>query len=542
MQRPYPVAIDVGTTCCKVAVKYNENIDIVANDQGNRTTPAYVAFVPDESERLTGDSAKNQASRNPNHTIYNVLRLIGRKFSDPQFQLEIKNLPFKVEGGPDDKPLIVVEYKGGIKRYSPMDILAMILETMKQHAEAYLGKTVTDAVVTVPAYFNHYQRDVVLNAGIIAHLNVIRIYNQAVAAAYAYQQLLTNEVKEKNVLVFDAGGGTTEATILKITSTSIEVKATACNSRLGGNDIDNKIVEFCAAEFMKKHGIDLKINYRAMRRLRNMCERSKRTLSATNQTCIEIDSLMDGIDFVLNINRGTLENLVSDELRGMIDVVRQVLAVARMETKQIDDIILIGGSSRTPRLQSLLSELFDGKTLNRSINPDEAAAYGAAVQAAILTKQSEEKNHEIIEEAQNTLPVSIAIETAEGGSKTIFEKGVQLPSQKRLEVPYSLPSRPMEYNDSPLMILHMNKFGNQPHEPIKLPLCCCSSIKSSTSMMQAGKQEKEQKCALCQEKKDGIEVSVDIDENYILTLSAQDKSTGKMQSVSASLLKYQSLN
>lgn len=391
------IGIDLGTTYSCVGVYQNEKVDIIANDQGNRTTPSYVAFT--KSERLVGDAAKNQVAKNPIHTVFDAKRLIGRKFADPIVQKDIKLWPFKVEAGPEDKPLIVVEYKNEIKKFHPEQISAMVLEKMKEIAESYLGKTVKDAVVTVPAYFNDSQRQATKDAGSIAHLNVLRIINEPTAAAIAYG-LDKKSAKEKTVLIFDLGGGTFDVSLLTIEDGFFEVKATNGDTHLGGEDFDNKIVEYCAAEFLKKTGLDISKDPRAMRRVRTQAEKAKRTLSATTFADIEVDALKDGHDFSLKLSRAKFEELCLNFFKDTLIPVENVLKDAGISKNQVDDVVLVGGSTRIPKVQQLITDFFNGKEPNRSINPDEAVAYGAAIQAAILTKRARARTSPVLRVSQ----------------------------------------------------------------------------------------------------------------------------------------------
>src|SRR5271156_5133640 len=370
------IGIDLGTTYSCVGVWQNERVEIIANDQGNRTTPSYVAFT--DTERLIGDSAKNQVAMNPTNTVFDAKRLIGRKFADAEVQADMKHFPFKVieKGG---KPLIEVEFKGETKHFTPEEISSMVLTKMRETAESYLGGTVNNAVVTVPAYFNDSQRQATKDAGLIAGLNVLRIINEPTAAAIAYG-LDKKAEGERNVLIFDLGGGTFDVSLLTIEEGIFEVKSTAGDTHLGGEDFDNRLVN----DFKRKHKKDLSSNARALRRLRTACERAKRTLSSSAQTSIEIDSLYEGIDFYTSITRARFEELCQDLFRSTLDPVEKVLRDAKIDKSSINEIVLVGGSTRIPKIQKLVSDYFNGKELNKSINPDEAVAYGAAVQAAIL--------------------------------------------------------------------------------------------------------------------------------------------------------------
>uniref|UniRef100_A0A182T5L4 Heat shock cognate 70 n=1 Tax=Anopheles maculatus TaxID=74869 RepID=A0A182T5L4_9DIPT len=367
-------------------------VDIIANDQGNRTTPSYVAFT--DSERLIGDAAKNQVAMNPNNTIFDAKRLIGRKFDDATVQSDMKHWPFEVisDGG---KPKLQVEYKGEKKSFFPEEVSSMVLTKMKETAEAYLGQSVKNAVITVPAYFNDSQRQATKDAGAIAGLNVLRIINEPTAAAIAYG-LDKKGAGERNVLIFDLGGGTFDVSILTIEDGIFEVKSTAGDTHLGGEDFDNRMVSHFVEEFKRKHKKDITSNKRALRRLRTACERAKRTLSASTQASIEIDSLFEGIDFYTSITRARFEELNSDLFRDTMEPVSKALRDAKMDKASIHDIVLVGGSTRIPKVQKLLQDFFNGKELNKSINPDEAVAYGAAVQAAILQGDTSEAVQDLL--------------------------------------------------------------------------------------------------------------------------------------------------
>ncbi|CAM0872519.1 unnamed protein product [Alopecurus aequalis] len=384
------IGIDLGTTYSCVGVWQHDRVEIIANDQGNRTTPSYVGFT--DSERLVGDAAKNQVAMNPINTVFDAKRLIGRRFSDASVQSDAKLWPFKVIPGPGDKPMIGVQYKGEDKQFSAEEISSMVLNKMKETAEAYLGTTIKNAVVTVPAYFNDSQRQATKDAGVISGLNVMRIINEPTAAAIAYGlDKKSTSVGEKNVLIFDLGGGTFDVSLLTIEEGIFEVKATAGDTHLGGEDFDNRMVNHFVQEFKRKNKKDISGNPRALRRLRTACERAKRTLSSTAQTTIEIDSLFEGIDFYTTITRARFEELNMDLFRKCMEPVEKCLRDAKMDKSTVHDVVLVGGSTRIPRVQQLLQDFFNGKELCKSINPDEAVAYGAAVQAAILTGEGNEK-------------------------------------------------------------------------------------------------------------------------------------------------------
>uniref|UniRef100_A0A224XLN4 Putative heat shock protein 68 n=1 Tax=Panstrongylus lignarius TaxID=156445 RepID=A0A224XLN4_9HEMI len=416
------VGIDLGTTYSCVGVWQHGKVEIIANDQGNRVTPSYVAFT--DTERLIGDAAKNQVAMNPQNTVFDAKRLIGRKYDDPKIQEDIKHWPFKVIND-SSKPKIQVEYKGELKRFAPEEISSMVLTKMKLTAEAYLGTTVKNAVVTVPAYFNDSQRQATKDAGAIAGLNVLRIINEPTAAALAYG--LDKGLKgERNVLIFDLGGGTFDVSILTIDEGSLfEVKATAGDTHLGGEDFDNRLVSHFADEFKRKFKKDLKSNPRAIRRLRTAAERAKRTLSSSTEASIEIDALYDGTDFYTKISRARFEELNSDLFRSTLQPVEKALQDAKLDKASIHDVVLVGGSTRIPKIQTLLQNFFNGKSLNMSINPDEAVAYGAAVQAAILSGDQSSKIQDVL--LVDVTPLSLGIETAGGVMTNIIERNTRIP-------------------------------------------------------------------------------------------------------------------
>jgi heat shock protein 1/8 len=419
------IGIDLGTTYSCVGVWQHGKVEIIANDQGNRTTPSYVAFT--DTERLLGDAAKNQVAMNPSNTVFDAKRLIGRKYDDPKIQQDLKHWPFKVisDGG---KPKIQVDYKGEIKKFAPEEISSMVLTKMKETAEAYLGTSVRDAVITVPAYFNDSQRQATKDAGVIAGLNVMRIINEPTAAALAYG-LDKNLKGERNVLIFDLGGGTFDVSILTIDEGSLfEVRATAGDTHLGGEDFDNRLVDHLADEFKRKYKKDLRTNARALRRLRTAAERAKRTLSSSTEASFEIDALFDGIDFYTKISRARFEELNADLFRSTLQPVEKALTDAKMDKGMIHDIVLVGGSTRIPKIQQLLQNYFNGKSLNLSINPDEAVAYGAAVQAAVLNGESDSKIQDVL--LVDVAPLSLGIETAGGVMTKIIERNARIPCKQ----------------------------------------------------------------------------------------------------------------